>query len=444
MRTLEQLAAALPPLPARLLAGVSGGADSVALLLLLTRLPGHEIAAVHVNHGLRGDASDGDEAFVRALCERLHVPLLVYRAEPPQNPGEDWARQARYGFFREAMAHSGAEALVLAHHRDDQAETLLLHLLRGAGLTGLAGMSPRTVREGMTILRPLLDFSREELRAALTECGQAWREDASNADPRYLRNAVRGQLLPLMETLAPGASARIAATAALLGETNAAAMQQTERFLDTHAGHDWLAIAPVQALPVGARAAILRRWWQRALCPETGERSLDRAQTAALAALLDAPVGARCNLPDRRTAQRGWHCLHLLPAAPNPPVDAIRAKDGAHMCGVTLTLAPFTGAPGDGALAQAIPTALLADCELRTRRSGDWLRPFGQTGRQSLQDYFTNRRVDAPMRDRVPLLCRGSEVLLAAGVGAGDIPRCETGEGLVLLRWQGDMPWTIK
>ena len=158
----------LQNLPQRLLVGLSGGADSVALLLLLMDA-GKQITAVHVNHGLRGDASDGDEAFVRALCEKHQVPLLTYRADPPDNPGENWAREARYGFFREAMAKTGAEALVLAHHRDDQAETLLLHLLRGAGLTGLTGMSPDTTADGLRIIRPLLGYSRAELRAYLKE-----------------------------------------------------------------------------------------------------------------------------------------------------------------------------------------------------------------------------------------------------------------------------------
>ena len=131
----------------RLLIGLSGGADSVALLHLLLDA-GAEVAAVHVNHGLRGAESDGDEAFVRNLCANLNVPLHVYRADPPENPGENWAREVRYGFFRRAMQETGADALVLAHHRDDQAETLLLHLMRGAGLTGLTGMAADTQRDG--------------------------------------------------------------------------------------------------------------------------------------------------------------------------------------------------------------------------------------------------------------------------------------------------------
>ena len=170
MQRLNDLAEKMPALPRCAAVGVSGGADSVALLhLLLVR--GCEVQAVHVNHGLRGAASDGDEAFVRALCSSLHVPLITFRLEPPENPGEDWARKERYRCFREAMARTGAQALALAHHRDDQAETLLLHLMRGAGLTGLTGMAAEMDLDGMRVLRPLLGFTRQELRDALTEAG---------------------------------------------------------------------------------------------------------------------------------------------------------------------------------------------------------------------------------------------------------------------------------
>ena len=284
----------LQNLPQRLLVGLSGGADSVALLLLLMDA-GKQITAVHVNHGLRGDASDGDEAFVRVLCEKHQVPLLTYRADPPDNPGENWAREARYGFFREAMQTSGAEALVLAHHRDDQAETLLLHLLRGAGLTGLTGMSPDTTADGLRIIRPLLGYSRAELRAYLKERNQSWREDASNGDARYLRNALRKDVLPLLEQLAPGAAARMATTASLLAEDEAVLTALTQNFLAEHTGGA-LSLSALRTQPVGLQKRILRAWWQRIAAP-TEERTLSAQQTEALLALVEAPASARCNLP---------------------------------------------------------------------------------------------------------------------------------------------------
>ena len=420
-------------LPDRLLLGLSGGADSVALLLLLKEAD-RQVTAVHVNHGLRGDASDGDEAFVRALCKEKQVPLLCYRASPPENPGENWAREVRYTFFREAMQESGADALVLAHHRDDQAETLLLHLLRGAGLTGLTGMAADATVHDMRIIRPLLAYSRGELRAYLNERNQPWREDASNGDARYLRNALRKDVLPLLEQLAPGAAARMATTASLLAEDEAVLAALTEDFLIRHPG-DALPLADLRKQPVGLQKRILRGWWQREASP-AGERSLSARQTEELLALVDAPVSARCNLPGGWHGQGGWTHIHLVApegtaAIPETPVAT----------NPLLTVEPYMGQPGDGQTCQAIPKAWLDECVIRSRRAGDFIRPFGQDGKQSLQDYFVNRRVDAAFRDRVPLLCRGSEVLLALGVGAGRIPRCEDTDEPVLLRWKDSFPW---
>lgn len=416
-------------LPRRLLIGLSGGADSVALAYLLLQVREQQqldLRAVHVNHGLRGEASDGDEAFVRSLCAAWQLPLEVYRAQPPEHPGEDWARQARYGFYREAMEKFGAEAIALAHHRDDQAETFLLHLLRGAGMSGLTGMAQDSRVLGVRVIRPLLETTRQELRQMLEEAGIAWREDASNQDTRYLRNALRHELIPLMERLAPGATQRVAAAAELL--------QEEDRTLDDMAravlqdAQTCLPLERLQGLHPGLLRRVLRLWWQHCAGSAMEEHSLNRQQTEALVQLAEATAGSKCNLPGNRHGYRGWTHLHLLGC-------------GMQKTDVTLETAVFTGETGDGKTMQAMPRNLLEQCEVRTRRQGDWIRPFGQDGRQSLQDYFVNKRLDAPFRDAVPLLCRGSEVLLAAGVGAGKIPPVNETEETIMVRWRGEMPW---
>lgn len=421
-------------LPGTLLVGLSGGADSVALLHML-HAGGSQFSAVHVNHGLRGAASDEDEAFVRRLCGEMGVRLYAYRASPPENPGEGWARQARYAFFRQAMAASGAEALVLAHHRDDQAETLLLHLLRGAGLNGLTGMAADATVDGLRILRPLLGVSRAELRADLTDIGQPWREDASNADEKYLRNALRLELLPLMEQLAPGAARRMAQTASLLREDEAAFRALTADFLRQHGSGDALPLSALQTQPTGMQRRILRAWWERN-APPGRERSLSAAQTECLLALMEDAPGARCNLPGGWHGDRGWTHLHLVQPGAEKSVPEASAAESP-----LLTAEEYRGCPGDGLTCQAMPRAWLAECTVRSRRTGDHIRPFGMAGRQSLQDYLTNRHVDAPFRCAVPLLCRGSEVLLAGGVGAGCIPRADEMNDPVLVRWTMTFPW---
>lgn len=412
-------------LPRRLLVGLSGGADSVALAYLLMQ-QGVELRAVHVNHGLRGEASDEDEAFVCRLCKAWGMPLDVYRAVPPAHPGEDWARQARYGFFRQAMAEHGAEAIALAHHRDDQAETFLLHLLRGAGLTGLTAMEQDCQVLGVRVIRPLLRVSRQELRELLSRESIPWREDASNQDTRYLRNALRCQVLPLLEQLAPGATGRIASTAGLL-RLDEEALALTANALAV--GEPYMSLAELEKLPVGLVHRLLRQWWQRCATPQE-ERSLSRQQTEALASLVKAPAGSKCNLPMGWQGYRGWTHLHLL--------------GGESSCSVRLSVSDGAAFHGDGRKMQAMPRSLYEQCVVRTRQPGDWISPFGQSGRQSMQDYFVNRRVDAPFRDHVPLLCLGSQVMLVAGVGAGAVPAFDPANDNLMLSWMGDMPWMQK
>ena len=434
----ERLMHCLSGVTGSVLAGVSGGADSMALMLLLLekRQRGDvRLAAVHVNHGLRGEASDGDEAFVRAFCKAHDVTLYTYRLTPPDNPGEAWAREARYAAFAKAMQASGADCLCLAHHRDDQTETLLMHLMRGSGLDGLCGMRRGSVMHGMRIVRPLLDASRAELAHYLEAHGQPWREDRTNAGDDYLRNRVRHQLTPLLEALAPGASARIAETAQLLLQDADVLQTQTA---------DWLTAYPERRLPVaelldmqeGMRSRILRAWWGR----EQGVTA-DASATRTLEALVQSPVGTRLSLPGGRSGYRGWRYVHLDGCGEPAPAHTVNGCGEYPMGGCTVVISGSLGHYGNGCLTQEMPEAMLDGCELRTRRTGDWISPFGMQGRQSLQDYFVNRHVDEPFRDSVPLLCKGSEVLFAIGVGAGALPRWHKEQKNVRITAGGKLPW---
>lgn len=446
METLQTLLSRLPPLPKKVLVGVSGGADSVALLrltLLLRDAGACQVFAAHVNHGLRGEHSDGDEAFVRALCAAHAVPLRVYRAAPPPHAGENWAREARYGFFRQAMAESRADALALAHHRDDQAETLLLHLLRGSGLTGLAGMAADGESHGLRVVRPLLGFSRAQLREALESAGQPWREDESNEDETYLRNAVRHTLLPAMERLAPGASSRVAATAQLLQGDEMVLRGQAEAFLARFSGEGYVCLTPLLREAEPMRARIVRLWWQRLAGNGMDETSLSREQTARLLALCAGDAGGKCNLPGGWHAVRGWKCLHLT----DPRGEQARMEEqpltpsGACLGAARLVIGESQGHPGDGKRCQEAPLAWGEGTVLRYPRPGDWICPFGSATRQSLRDYLARRRVDAPFRGRVPVLCRGKEVLLCAGVGAGSAPPFTPDAENRRFTWEGNFPW---
>ena len=189
---------------------VSGGRDSVALLHALHQLrqtadtpPAGILHVAHLNHRLRGSDSEADERFVRQLCEDLSLPLDVQQADVAGRASqagdgiEAAARDARYEFLREAAGRRGARYLATGHTRDDQVETILHRILRGTGIAGLSGMpSTRPLGEGLTLVRPLLQISREEVDDYIRQQQIAFREDQSNADERFTRNRLRNDLLP--------------------------------------------------------------------------------------------------------------------------------------------------------------------------------------------------------------------------------------------------------
>ena len=195
-----------PGEPLHLAAAVSGGADSMALLRILLALQpefGFVLSACHVNHGLRGETADRDEAFVRAECARLGVPLRVFHAAemadevglPSEHAGEDWARRLRYACFAR-LCGEGIDVVATAHTANDQAETLLLRLARGTGLHGAAGIRPKRG----CYLRPLLALTRQDTESFCRAAGQAWVTDETNATDAYARNRVRRAALPALQS----------------------------------------------------------------------------------------------------------------------------------------------------------------------------------------------------------------------------------------------------
>lgn len=217
----------------RVCVAVSGGADSVALLTALhaaNALPrnglGVGLAAVHVNHGLRAEAGD-DAAFVTELCRRLGVPLEVHPVDTMGHVGrtgetvEEGARTLRYGVFGAYLAGGRADVIVTAHTLDDQAETVLMKLLRGAWTEGLSGVFPVVAMAGGRIVRPLLGTTRAEILGWLRERGQTWREDATNSDPAYTRNRLRHTVLPVLREENPSLDRTLANLAELAREEEA-------------------------------------------------------------------------------------------------------------------------------------------------------------------------------------------------------------------------------
>ncbi len=220
------------PLPGHSLwVAVSGGVDSMVLLQVLCEL-GYTCSVAHVNHGLRGKESDGDSEFVEAHARRLGLPFRAVGVDPLGTAGQGslqmTARELRYAWFKELL-REGPSYMAMGHHRDDAAETLLLHLMRGIGANGWEGIPPVTLLEEGMLCRPLIAVGREQIAEYAREMGIAFREDASNTSPKYLRNRVRHELIPLMEQMRPGTRNTLARSLDLLKELGAAAGRELDR-----------------------------------------------------------------------------------------------------------------------------------------------------------------------------------------------------------------------
>lgn len=409
--------------PRSILVGLSGGADSVALLVCLCGLR-HEIgfglSAVHVNHGLRENAR-GDEAYCRALCARLDVPLICSSVEIKAKCNiESEARTARYAAFNEAMVRTGAEMLALAHHADDQAETVIMHLLYGTGAAGLGGMHEH--RNGLW--RPFLRLRRDDLQNYLRAQEISWREDESNADIDFTRNRIRAQIMPCLESCAPEVVCTIGRTAEIMRSEDECLNAFADDWLEKHASDSSFPFILADELKT-QHTALLRRIIRRyaARCGI----ELDFEQTERVRKLLDCPAGSVENMP------QGWQAL----------------KTKARLHFVKNTTNEVSGRlfidNADDALphvlVQALPENQTEGLVLRGRQTGDYIQPFGMKGSKSLKEYMIDHGVDRPFRDAWPLVCRGKEVLWVVGIGASEKLRVEEKENSEhRLIFSGELP----
>lgn len=413
--------------PRRLLIGLSGGKDSMALTLALLTLRerlGLELTAAHVHHGLRENA-DADEAFVRAFCEAQGLRLLVAHVSVPLHGSmEAAAREARYEAFHQLKKETGAELLVLGHHLNDQAETVLMRLLRGSGSIGLQGM----LECAHGVWRPLLKLTGADIRCALEAAHQPWREDESNQDTRFLRNALRLSAMPLLERLVPGAASGLARSADILASENAwwesfVADWQAEH-ASTEAPCLFLMADACRMLPLAARRRVLRGLCAAArLEPEF--QHIER-----LDALLSGPPIAWESLPGGMRAFRSRRRLHLVPPGVEP-----------------LPLGRFFVRPGPAplkpkkALSQAVDLDKIQGATLRYRQPGDYFVPIQAGGGKPLSEYLIDQGVDRPFRDHWPVLARGSELLWLPGISlakAGGVSPHTVHPGLI--HYEGRLP----
>jgi tRNA(Ile)-lysidine synthase len=416
----------------RLLIALSGGLDSVCLLHLL-RFGGFgfELHAAHFDHAMRPDSAR-DADWVRGLCHAWRIPLTELRAADPPR-GEAAARDQRYAFLEQAAAAAGADAILTAHHADDQAETILFRLIRGTGVAGLAGIPPRRGH----IARPLLPFTRAELQDHAVAVRLRWREDRTNQDMGYARNRLRHGVLPALEALRPGAGRRIAALAQRAAESESAWRSVVEDAVAqvvsrSEEGAYALARERLLGYHPHVRARVLRHLLQDMGCRP------DRAGTRAAAEFISAGgSGSGLELPGRVRMEREFDTILLrraTAAGASGPAQSLRIEHARTGTG-TFTAAgqryeAHWSASRDGSddrCAVFDLSSLRFPLELRGAQPGDRIRM--SYGSKKLKKLFQERRIGRAQRARVPvLLDAAGTVLWAVGVARADAAAPRRGE----------------
>lgn len=389
------------------LCGLSGGADSVALTLCLHEL-GISLCACHLNHGLRAAEADEDEAFCRALCQRLGVPLVSERIDvAAQTQGESIetaARRIRYDFFARSAKKLGASCIATAHTADDNLETMLFRLLRGTGAKGLAGIPP--VRDN--IIRPLIAAQRSEIEAFLRRRDQPWRTDSTNLDDGCTRNRIRHTVIPALRAIEPSAARHALETARQL--------RQDEAFLQACAEQRGAA-EPLAGLPEALRRRALRHQLEQAGVPLG---ACTARHMAALDGLLTRGRG-QLSLPGGFTAnmQGGALILHRREAEPLETVALcweIPVTVGAWRVRLTRCTTEFN----------KTFNTFFVDCDtivgrrlmVRRWQSGDRLQLPGSRGARTLKRLYAERGIQPDERDTLPVIVtEEGAVVAAANIG---------------------------
>ncbi|HEV3483901.1 MAG TPA: tRNA lysidine(34) synthetase TilS [Vicinamibacterales bacterium] len=397
--------------PCAIVAVVSGGSDSTALLLSLAELrnDGFTVTCAHVNHHLRGAESDDDEAFVRALCEQLDVPLHVADgtlddAGVRERGIEAAAREVRYARLRDIRERTDARFVATAHQKNDQAETVLMRLLTGGGIAALRGIHP--IRDD-GFVRPLLDATRDEIEAFLRERGITARHDRSNDDPRFLRNRVR---VIVRELGAADNLAALAEQARMQWPILERAIDDAERaHVDVREDEARFRSWPDDAW---VRQALLHRHIHRL---DTDARDVSAADLTRIAAEVEHVSRMSITRSLELVRRGGELVLRRVPEA-TPEFEVAVAPEAPAFIpelGVTVHVAR-SEEPRHQAF--RLPDGATPAFTVRNRRRGDRFQPLGLPSPKKLKDFLIDRKIAADVRDRIPLLVWNDEIVWVAGV----------------------------
>lgn len=408
-----------------IIVGLSGGADSVALVNALVSLSGGlniAVSAAHFNHHIRGAAADRDEEFVKALCVKLGIKIFAYGDDVPRyalesgKTLEQAARDMRYAFLERARRESGADFIAVAHHMDDQAESVLMHLMRGSGLKGLTGMSGVRGR----IIRPLLDVRRMDIEAFIRETGCEFMTDDTNFDAFGTRNKIRLELLPYIEkNIAPAIIPSLCGMARLLSEDEAHLRAEAEELLNSSydGGGYCVERMACAAHPILTRA--IRIAFERAgMLTDIEKKHVDMTEE-----LMHMRTGASIDVPHGSVAVSYGRLIfgkrrsmEALSVDINVGENAL-LEFGGYTIRIEAQNARFERSAFAACFdADKLPSKKLT---LRNRRDGDRFKPLNASGSKKFKDYLIDKKVPRDERD-MPLICFGENVLYAYGLCVAD------------------------
>ena len=384
-----------------IICAVSGGADSVALLwamFLLKEKLGIELSAAHFNHHLRGAESDRDQQFVKDFCDGYSIPLHLGSGEvtPGKKGLEAAARDARYAFLRSLPGK-----IATAHTADDNAETVLMHLVRGTGLKGLGAIAPISGN----VIRPMLGITRTEVEAFLQEYHLSYITDSSNETDAFLRNRLRHHVMPLLKEENPRLSENLSAMALRLRQDEEALAQLAE----TDAP---LSVAALRAQLPAVRARSLEQFLKKSGVREPEAQHIELAQALVFS---DNP-SARGNFPGGVTISRNYDTLEVLTAPAQNQLLLICSPADE----IINTLDVFTVQP-------------VGTVRIRARQTGDAIRLSG--GTKSLKKLFIDRKIPAARRESIPVVCDDAGILGVYGIGV-NLDRAAAALPAVQIRFQ--------
>ena len=424
-RTAEYMKQQKMPMPGeRIVIGLSGGVDSICLFHILREL-GYELEAVHVNHGIRGEEAERDEAFVRKLCGQYNIPFHGYGYDVPKISKEkhlseeEAGRMVRRQAFSEVMKKTGGKYIALAHHGNDRAETFLFHLSRGTGVKGLSTMKAVENR----LIRPLLWAKRTEIEQYVQEMGYEFVEDATNASVEYTRNKIRHQMIPLFEEINPQSVSHILGVSEKLEAVAAYIDREAEKLWRFSAVVDEQQVQILKSVFMQADQVLQIPVLQKALEYLTGSLvNITEEHLQNLLKLFSMQTGKELHLPGGLTAMRTYEGIRMFFREETEVSKPLRITgEGSFVFGGRT----FVVTVEDWDERKIFPIKNYTKCFdydkikkglfLRTRESGDYLQINQNHGRKSLQDYMVNEKIPKEERKKIILLAEDSHILWVVG-----------------------------